>query len=98
LTCVLDAQGREAEGDDVLQRLHDKPLDHPDVQYVRNEIFEAIKLEAESEHTFNVLDLFWDRSDIRAGRRIRVGFLVLAFQQLMGRINCKTSVLWTKAD
>lgn len=51
---------------------------------MRAEIMAAIKLEEEEENKFNILDLFWDRSDIRAGRRIRVGFLVLAIQQLMG--------------
>ena len=84
LTGTIDAKGRHNEGDSVLQRLHQKPLEHPDVQHVRDEILAAIKLEAEDENTFRILDLFWDCSEIRAGRRIRVGFLVLAFQQLMG--------------
>ena len=78
------AKGLHSQGDEVLRKLHDKPIEHPDVQHMRAEIMAAIKLEEEEENKFNILDLFWDRSDIRAGRRIRVGFLVLAIQQLMG--------------
>ena len=78
------AKGRNAEGDSVLQSLHDKPLEHPDVQHMKDEILASIELEETSEAKFNVLDLIWDRSDIRAGRRIRVAYLVLAIQQLMG--------------
>jgi MFS family permease len=51
---------------------------------MRDEILASIELEEASETKFNPLDLLWDRSDIRAGRRIRVAFLVLAIQQLMG--------------
>ena len=90
---MTDAKGRLEEGDDVLRRLHDKPLDHPNVQNMRSEILAVIKLEEEEENKFNVLDLIWDRSDIRAGRRIRVGFLVLAMQQMMGRWCAHRSLL-----
>ncbi len=78
------AKGRTAEGDDVLSRLHDRPHDDPDVQAMRDEILASIKLEEEDEHKFNPLDLIWDRSDLRAGRRIRVSFLILSIQQMMG--------------
>lgn len=84
LLMKIDARKRNEEGDSVLRRLHDKPLEHPDVQNMKDEILAAIELEEASEVRFNPLDLLWDRSDIRAGRRIRVGFLVLAIQQLMG--------------
>jgi len=78
------AQGREAEGDDVLTRLHDRPIDDPAVQDMKTEILASIKLEDEDEHKFNILDLIWDRSDLRAGRRIRISFLILSIQQMMG--------------
>jgi hypothetical protein len=44
----------------------------------------SIKIEEEDEHKFNYLDLFWDRSDLRVGRRIRIAFLILSMQQMMG--------------
>lgn len=65
-------------------RLHDRPLDDPQVQAMRNEILAAIKLEEQDEHKFNPLDLFWDRSELRAGRRIRISFMILSLQQMMG--------------
>lgn len=78
------AKGRTEEGDDVLHRLWDLPLDHHNVQNMRNEILASIKLEAEEENKFNILDLVWDRSDLKAGRRIRISFLILSIQQMMG--------------
>ncbi|OQV10735.1 hypothetical protein CLAIMM_14692 isoform 4 [Cladophialophora immunda] len=78
------AKGRVAEGDSVVMRLHDRPMEDPVVQAMRNEILASIKLEEEDEHKFNPLDLFWDRSDLRAGRRIRISFMILSIQQMMG--------------
>ena len=82
------AKGREAEGDDVLCRLHDAPLDDPAVQNMKQGILASIKLEESNEHAFNLLDLVWDRSDLRAGRRIRISFMILALQQMMGWYSC----------
>jgi len=79
------AKGRNAEGDDVVMRLHDRPLDDPQVQAMINEILAAIKLEDQDEHKFNPLDLIWDRSDLRAGKRIRISFMILSLQQMMGK-------------
>jgi hypothetical protein len=86
------AKGREAEGDDVLSKLHDKPLDHPDVQQMKQEIMGTIKLETESEEDkkFGILTLFWDNTDLRVGRRIRIAFLVLSIQQMMGNYSVPT--------
>lgn len=81
------AKGRNGEGDDVLYRLWDRPLDDPHVQGMRSEILASIKLEAEEEHKFNVMDLVWDRSDLRAGKRIRISFLILSIQQMMGELS-----------
>lgn len=78
------ARGRNEEGDDVVARLHDRPVEDPAVQTMRGEILAAIKLEDEDEHKFNVIDLFWDRSDLKAGRRIRISFMILSLQQMMG--------------
>ena len=51
---------------------------------MKSEIMASIKLEAEEENKFNPLDLIWDRSDLKAGRRIRISFLILSIQQMMG--------------
>lgn len=78
------ARGRHEEGDDILSRLHDCPLSDPAVQQMRQEILDSIKLEEEQSNQFRVWDLFWDRSDLKAGRRIRIAFMILALQQMMG--------------
>lgn len=78
------AKGRAAEGDAVLSRLHALPIDHENVQTQRAEILEAIKLE-ETQDKFNPVTLIWDNTKLRSGRRIRIGFLVLVFQQMMGK-------------
>jgi MFS family permease len=79
------AKGRIDEGDDVLRRLWDRPLDDPRVQAMKSEIMASIQLEDQEDNKFNFLDLIWDRSDLRAGRRIRVSFLILSIQQMMGK-------------
>jgi hypothetical protein len=78
------AAGREADGDAVLSRLHSLAIDHPDVQSQKREIMLAIKLEEQSENKFRFLDLIWDRSELRAGRRIRIAYLLMVFQNMMG--------------
>ncbi|KAJ5378274.1 uncharacterized protein N7496_005683 [Penicillium cataractarum] len=78
------ARARHEEGDDVLSRLHDRPLSHPAVQHMRHEILDSLKLEEEQTNQFRVLDLFWDRSNLKTGRRIRIAFMILALQQMMG--------------
>ncbi|CAN9172310.1 unnamed protein product [Alternaria alternata] len=79
------AKGREAEGDDVLAKLHNKPLDHSDVYRMKHEIMRSIELETDAEEgtKFNLWTLFWDNTDLRVGRRIRISFLVLSIQQMM---------------
>lgn len=79
------AKGRNNEGDDVLRRLWDRPVDDHHVQAMKSEILASIQLEAEEENKFNLLDLVWDRSELRAGRRIRISFLILSIQQMMGK-------------
>jgi MFS family permease len=81
------AKGRDAEGDDVLRRLWDRPLEDHRVQGMRSEIMASIQLEAEEDNKFNFLDLIWDRSDLKAGRRIRISFLILSIQQMMGGLH-----------
>lgn len=78
------AKGYDAKGDDILCRLHDAPLDDAAVQNMKAGILASIKFEEGNEHKFSLIDLVWDRSDIRAGRRIRISFMILALQQMMG--------------
>ncbi|EOO01375.1 putative sugar transporter stl1 protein [Phaeoacremonium minimum UCRPA7] len=81
------ARGRIAEGDETLGRLIDAPLDDHRVQNMKHAILASIALEEEDkDRGFKILDLFWDRSDLRVGRRIRISFLILAIQQMMGKI------------
>ncbi|KAF9889461.1 hypothetical protein FE257_007363 [Aspergillus nanangensis] len=78
------ARGRYSEGDDILARLHDRPVSDPIVQDMRQSIIAAIEFESADGKKFNILDLFWDRNELRVGRRIRIAFLILSMQQMMG--------------
>jgi hypothetical protein len=78
------AQGRTAEGDSVLQRLHDLPLDDERVQVQKQEIMTSIELEEHEENKLSIKSLFWDNTELRVGRRIRISFMILSLQQMMG--------------
>lgn len=79
-------RGRIEEGDETVSRLIDAPIDDPRVHHMRESILASIALEESSkERGFHILDLVWDRSDLRVGRRIRISFLILAIQQMMGK-------------
>lgn len=80
------ARGLTQEGDETVSRLIDAPVDDPRVQNMRNSILASIALEESSrERGFRLTDLVWDRSDLRVGLRIRISFLILAIQQMMGK-------------
>lgn len=81
------AKGYTEKGDDVLCRLFDAPIDDPAVQNMKQGILASIKLEDDNENAFRIFDLIWDRSDLRSGRRIRISFMILALQQMMGSCN-----------
>jgi hypothetical protein len=68
------------------QQVHNKPIDHPDVMLQRQEILMSIRLEEEEMNRFRITSLIWDTTDLRAGRRIRIAFCLLAIQQMMGEI------------
>ena len=76
------ARGRIAEGDDVLSRLHDLPLEHEAVQAQRTEVLDSIR-DDEDTH-FNIWLLFWDNTESQVGRRLRTSFLILFVQQFLG--------------
>ncbi|RKK92413.1 hypothetical protein BFJ68_g2296 [Fusarium oxysporum] len=78
------ARGLEAEGDKTLCQIFDAEIHDERVQNVKSSILTNIAFESQNEKGFNLLDLFWDSSDLRVGRRIRISFLILAIQQMMG--------------
>lgn len=79
------AKGYEKAGDETLCRIFDAPMDDHRVHSMKSAILASIELESSSNmKQFNLLDLIWDRSSLRAGRRIRISFLILAIQQMMG--------------
>ena len=77
------SQGRMEDGDKVLEQLHGTAFESEAVQKQRSEILDAIALE-DSHARLNILDLLWDRSKLKSGRRLRISFLILAWQQNMG--------------
>lgn len=78
-------RGRLDEADEILSRLHDRPILDADVQNMRNSIMSSLRFETEETSKLNLLDLFWDRSKLRVGRRLRIAFLILSVQQMMGK-------------
>jgi hypothetical protein len=66
--------GKMEEGDRVLEALHDRPLYDGAVQAQKKEIMDAIALES-THARINLLDLVWDRSKLKTGRRLRIAFL-----------------------
>lgn len=93
-------RGRIEEGDRVLSALHDLPLDDPHVQAQRTAIFEAIEFETSQKpfnpvtliwDNTGMFDIFVTSNcvcspatELQAGRRLRIAFLILCLQQLMG--------------
>ncbi|KAK3715511.1 hypothetical protein LTR37_006999 [Vermiconidia calcicola] len=90
MLCLTDtprwyySRGRIEEGDQVLARLHAKPVEHEDVQQQRQEILDTIALE-NAEGQIRFADWFWDRSELQSARRIRTSFIILSLQQFMGK-------------
>ncbi|OQE12190.1 hypothetical protein PENVUL_c001G03742 [Penicillium vulpinum] len=77
-------RGHLEEGDKILSRLYDRPVLDSDVQTTRESILKSLELESEETKTLNPIDLFWDRTNLRVGRRLRIAFLMLSIQQMMG--------------
>ncbi len=78
------AQNRIEEGDAVLARLHALPVSSEHVQWVKKEIMASIALEEYEENKLSLKSLFWDNTELRVGRRIRISFMILSIQQMMG--------------
>lgn len=80
---LLYDKGQTQEADDVLCRLQDLPLDHPNVQRERSAILAAIELERDSPR-ITLVGLLNDKSDLKLLRRILIGFSCQCIQQLTG--------------
>ena len=78
------AKGRIEEADKTVCSLLDADVDDARVQEMKQSILASIRLEEQDERGFRIMDLIWDTSDLKVGRRIRISFLVLALQQMMG--------------
>ncbi|KAI1847064.1 hypothetical protein JX266_006939 [Neoarthrinium moseri] len=78
------ARNRTEEGDAVLTLLNDRPLEDIAVQQQKRDIMRSIQLEAEAENRLSLASLVWDKTELRVGRRIRISFLILSIQQMMG--------------
>lgn len=85
------ARGRVIEGDTTMARLHgvyehqrQDYDDHPAIQAMKSEIFQSIQVEAEQENRLSLISLVWDNTPLRVGRRVRISFMILSIQQMMG--------------
>ncbi|KAF2149098.1 putative sugar transporter STL1 [Myriangium duriaei CBS 260.36] len=77
------ARGHEAKGDEVLARLHALPLEHPAVQFVKQEIKSSLE-EEDDTGKLSITILFWDNTELQFGRRLRTSFLINWAQQFLG--------------
>lgn len=77
------SRGRNEDGDKVLSQLFALPVEAEEVQRMRGDILDTIKLES-AEGRIQWRDWFWDRSELQSARRVRTSFLILSFQQNMG--------------
>jgi Na+/melibiose symporter-like transporter len=85
------AKGRLLDGDQTLARLYgiyraDRQNydDHFAMQETKSNIFQNLQLEAEQENRLSWVSLIWDNTPLRVGRRIRISFMILSIQQMMG--------------
>lgn len=69
------ARGREEDGDKVLARLHELPVEHEAVQFVKAEIIASLE-EEDGKGKINLAILFWDNTELQFGRRLRTSFLI----------------------
>jgi hypothetical protein len=88
---LLYDKGRTEEADQILCRLKDKPIDHPDIIRERTEILAAIELE-HSQPKITVGRLLFEPSELKLLRRIIIGFSCQCIQQLTGKSTLTTLV------
>ncbi len=82
------ARNRHAEGDTVLSRLNDAPVESPKVQQARQEIFWAIEAELEANASLHWKDFLTsgiiDRTPMKIIRRICICFWLPMIREWMG--------------
>ncbi|OQE41962.1 hypothetical protein PENCOP_c004G00192 [Penicillium coprophilum] len=85
------AKGRNVEGDTTLARLYNvyradtsAQPENAAMEIVKAEIMQSIQVEAEQENRLSWVSLVWDNTPLRVGRRIRISFIILSIQQMMG--------------
>jgi Na+/melibiose symporter-like transporter len=54
------------------------------MQETKSNILQNLQLEAEQENRLSWVSLVWDTTPLRVGRRIRISFMILSIQQMMG--------------
>jgi hypothetical protein len=79
----LYSHGRKAEAVTVLARLLDDTEDSDAVQFVKNEMEEAIELEKQ-QAKITLRGLWNDKSDLKPMRRLSLCFFIQFFQQFTG--------------
>jgi MFS family permease len=80
---LLYDKGRVEEADEILCRLKDLPLSHPDLQKERDDIFAAIALE-HNQPKMTLRKLLFEKTELKLLRRIVIGFSCQCIQQLTG--------------
>lgn len=82
------AQNRPDEGDAILARLNDTPLDSPQVQQIRQEILLTIEAELEATSSLNWKQFLTmgvtDKSDLKIVRRLCICFWLPMIREWMG--------------
>ena len=86
---LLYDKGRIEEADQILCRLKDKPIDHPDIVRERTEILAAVELE-HSQPKMTIRRLLFEPSELKLLRRIIIGFSCQCIQQLTGKSTLTT--------
>lgn len=56
------------------------------MQETKSNILQNLQLEAEQENRLSWVSLIWNNKPLRVGRRIRISFMILSIQQMMGMI------------
>ncbi|KAL2826260.1 general substrate transporter [Aspergillus cavernicola] len=79
----LYSKGRKDEAVDSLTRLMDLPDDHGDITVIVAEMEQAVALE-QSDSRLTVKSLFFDKTDMKNGRRLVLCFMLQLFQQFTG--------------
>lgn len=81
----LYAKNRIAEGDLVISRLRDIPLDHPIVESTRTAILEVAKIEDSGDHKgLSWRHIIYDPTEVKPTRRIMLGVMLQFLQVFSG--------------